>query len=59
MANSTGVAVLLSAVTTIIGFSVLIAPQIVVSVRSVGMTTVFEISSTIFSVILVPTLAGC
>ena len=60
MANSTGVAVLLSAVTTIIGFSVLIAPQIVTvsPIRSVGVTLVLGISSTLFlSVILVPTLA--
>lgn len=60
MTNSTGVAVLISAMTTIIGFSVLIAPQIVTvaPIRSVGMTLVIGISSTLFfSIILVPTLA--
>ena len=60
MTSSTGVAVLLSAMTTIIGFSVLIAPQIVTvsPIRSVGVTLVIGIASTlIFSIILVPTLA--
>ncbi|MDP6334264.1 MAG: MMPL family transporter [Candidatus Poseidoniaceae archaeon] len=60
MTSSTGVAVLLSAMTTIVGFSVLIAPQIVTvaPIRSVGVTLVIGIASTlIFSIILVPTLA--
>ena len=60
MTRSTGVAVFLSALTTIVGFSVLIAPQIVsVSpIRSVGVTLCIGIFSTlIFSIILVPTLA--
>tara|TARA_B110000444_G_scaffold256526_1_gene293033 strand:- start:295 stop:3162 length:2868 start_codon:yes stop_codon:yes gene_type:complete len=60
MTSSTGVAVLLSAMTTIVGFSVLIAPQIVnvAPIRSVGITLVIGIASTlIFSIILVPTLA--
>ena len=60
MASSTGVAVFLSAVTTIIGFSVLIAPQIVTvsPIRSVGVTLVLGIASTlVLSIILVPTLA--
>ena len=60
MTSSTGVAVFISAMTTIIGFSVLIAPQIVTvaPIRSVGMTLVIGISSTLFfSIILVPTLA--
>ena len=60
MTSSTGVAVLLSAMTTIVGFSVLIAPQIVTvsPIRSVGITLVIGIASTLmFSIILVPTLA--
>ena len=60
MTSSTGVAVFLSAVTTIVGFSVLILPQIVTiaPIRSVGVTLVLGIFSTlIFSIILVPTLA--
>ena len=60
MTSSTGVAVFISAVTTIIGFSVLILPQIVTiaPIRSVGVTLVLGIFSTlIFSIILVPTLA--
>ena len=60
MTSSTGVAVLLSAMTTIVGFSVLIAPQIVTvaPIRSVGVTLVLGIASTLmFSIILVPTLA--
>ncbi|MDP6865106.1 MAG: MMPL family transporter [Candidatus Poseidoniaceae archaeon] len=60
MANTTGIAVLLSAATTVIGFSVLIAPNIVsiVPIRSVGLTLVVGILSTlVFSMILVPTLA--
>jgi predicted RND superfamily exporter protein len=60
MASSTGVAVFLSAMTTIIGFSVLIAPSIVpiTPIRSVGLTLVIGIISTlIFSIILVPTLS--
>ena len=60
MASSTGVAVLLSAITTVIGFSVLIAPQIVTvaPIRSVGITLVLGIASTlVFSIILVPTIA--
>ena len=60
MTSSTGVAVFISAMTTIIGFSVLIAPQIVTvaPIRSVGMTLVIGIASTLFfSIILVPTLA--
>jgi hypothetical protein len=60
MASSTGVAVFLSAMTTIIGFSVLILPSIVpiTPIRSVGLTLVIGIISTlIFSIILVPTLA--
>ena len=60
MASSTGVAVFLSAMTTIIGFSVLMAPTIVpiTPIRSVGLTLVIGIISTlIFSIILVPTLA--
>ena len=60
MASSTGVAVFLSAVTTVIGFSVLIAPQIVTvaPIRSVGVTLVLGIASTlVFSIILVPTIA--
>jgi len=60
MTSSTGVAVFLSAMTTIIGFSVLIAPAIVpiTPIRSVGLTLVIGIFSTlIFSIILVPTLS--
>jgi predicted RND superfamily exporter protein len=60
MTRSTGVAVFLSAMTTVIGFSVLIAPNIVTvsPIRSVGITLVIGITSTlIFSIILVPTLA--
>ena len=60
MASSTGVAVLLSAITTVIGFSVLIAPQIVTvaPIRSVGVTLVLGIASTlVLSIILVPTIA--
>jgi predicted RND superfamily exporter protein len=60
MARSTGVAVFLSAMTTIVGFSVLIAPMIVpiAPIRSVGVTLVIGIASTlILSIVLVPTLA--
>jgi predicted RND superfamily exporter protein len=60
MTRSTGVAVFLSALTTIVGFSVLIAPQIVTiaPIRSVGVTLCIGILSTlVFSIILVPTLA--
>ena len=60
MTRSTGVAVFLSAMTTIVGFSVLIAPMIVPisPIRSVGITLVIGISSTlILSIVLVPTLA--
>ena len=60
MTRSTGVAVFLSAMTTIVGFSVLIAPLIVpiAPIRSVGVTLVIGISSTlVLSIILVPTLA--
>ena len=60
MASSTGVAVFLSAITTVIGFSVLIAPQIVTvsPIRSVGVTLVLGIASTlVLSIILVPTIA--
>ena len=59
MSRTTGVAVLVSAVTTIIGFSVLILPSIVsiIPIRSVGMTLVAGIVATlIFSMILVPVL---
>ncbi|RAH13703.1 MAG: hypothetical protein CMB20_004350 [Methanobacteriota archaeon] len=59
MSRTTGVAVLLSATTTIIGFSVLIMPSIVsiVPIRSVGLTLVAGILSTlVFSMILVPVL---
>ena len=59
MSRTTGVAVLVSAVTTIIGFSVLILPSIVsiIPIRSVGMTLVAGIIATlIFSMILVPVL---
>ena len=55
MSRTTGVAVLVSAVTTIIGFSVLILPSIVsiIPIRSVGMTLVAGIVATlIFSMIL-------
>ena len=60
MAGSTGVAVFLSALTTMVGFSVLIAPSIVniAPIRSVGLTLVVGILSTlVFSIILVPALA--
>lgn len=60
MTTSTGVAVFLSAMTTIVGFSVLMAPSIVpiTPIRSVGLTLVIGIFSTlVFSIILVPTLA--
>lgn len=60
MTRSTGVAVFLSAMTTIVGFSVLIAPMIVPisPIRSVGITLVIGIASTlILSIVLVPTLA--
>ena len=59
MSRTTGVAVLVSAITTIIGFSVLILPNIVsiIPIRSVGMTLVAGIVATlIFSMILVPVL---
>ena len=59
MTRTTGVAVFLSAVTTIVGFSVLIAPQIVsvIPIRSVGLTLCIGIFSTlVFSILLVPTL---
>ena len=60
MSRTTGVAVLVSAVTTIIGFSVLILPNIVsiIPIRSVGMTLVAGIMATlVFSMILVPVLS--
>ena len=60
MSRTTGVAVLLSAMTTIVGFSVLILPSIVsiVPIRSVGMTLVAGIFATlVFSMILVPVLS--
>ena len=60
MTKSTGVAVFLSALTTIIGFTVLIMPMIVPisPIRSVGATLVIGIAATLlFSVLLVPTLA--
>ena len=60
MTRSTGVAVFLSALTTIVGFSVLIAPAIVPisPIRSVGITLVIGIFSTlVLSIVLVPTLA--
>lgn len=60
MTRTTGAAVLLSATTTVIGFSVLMAPAIVpvTPIRSVGVTLVLGIASTlIFSLLLVPTLA--
>ena len=59
MSKTTGIAVLLSAATTVIGFSVLILPNIVpiIPIRSVGMTLVAGILATlIFSMILVPVL---
>lgn len=59
MSRTTGIAVLISAVTTIIGFSVLIMPNIVsiIPIRSVGMTLVAGIMATlVFSMILVPVL---
>ena len=59
MSRTTGVAVLVSAATTIIGFSVLILPNIVsiIPIRSVGMTLVAGIMATlVFSMILVPVL---
>jgi len=60
MSRTTGVAVLVSAITTIIGFSVLILPNIVsiIPIRSVGMTLVAGIMATlVFSMILVPVLS--
>jgi len=57
--STTGKAVLLSAVTTIIGFSVLAEPNLVpiIPMRTVGMTLVLGISITlILSTILVPVL---
>jgi len=60
MSKTTGVAVLVSAATTVIGFSVLILPNIVsiIPIRSVGMTLVAGIIATlVFSMILVPVLA--
>ncbi len=60
MSRTTGVAVLVSAATTIIGFSVLILPNIVsiIPIRSVGMTLVAGIMATlVFSMILVPVLS--
>ena len=60
MTRSTGVAVMLSGFTTIIGFSVLVAPMIVpiAPIRSVGITLVIGIGSTLLlSIVLVPTLA--
>ena len=59
MSRTTGVAVLLSAATTVVGFSVLIMPNIVpiIPIRSVGMTLVAGILATlVFSMILVPVL---
>ena len=59
MSKTTGVAVLVSAATTVIGFSVLILPNIVsiIPIRSVGMTLVAGIMATlVFSMILVPVL---
>ncbi len=59
MSRTTGVAVLISAATTVIGFSVLILPNIVsiIPIRSVGMTLVAGIIATlVFSMILVPVL---
>ena len=60
MSRTTGIAVLVSAATTIIGFSVLILPNIVsiIPIRSVGMTLVAGIMATlVFSMILVPVLS--
>jgi len=60
MSRTTGVAVFISAMTTIVGFSVMIMPAIVpvIPIRTVGMTLVIGIMCTlIFSIILVPTLA--
>ncbi len=60
MSRTTGVAVFLSAFTTIVGFSVMILPAIVpvIPIRTVGMTLVIGILCTlVFSIILVPTLA--
>ncbi|MGY8670410.1 MAG: efflux RND transporter permease subunit [Candidatus Poseidoniales archaeon] len=60
MTKSTGVAVVLSALTTVVGFAVLIAPAIVpiIPIRSVGLTLVVGILSTlVFSIIMVPVLA--
>lgn len=60
MSRTTGVAVFLSAMTTIVGFSVMILPAIVpvIPIRTVGMTLVIGIMCTLlFSIILVPTLA--
>jgi len=59
MSRTTGVAVLISAATTVVGFSVLILPSIVpiIPIRSVGMTLVAGIMATlVFSMILVPVL---
>ena len=59
MSRTTGIAVLISAATTVIGFSVLILPNIVsiIPIRSVGMTLVAGIIATlVFSMILVPVL---
>ena len=60
MTKSTGVAVVISAMTTVVGFAVLIAPAIVpiIPIRSVGLTLVVGILSTlVFSIIMVPVLA--
>ena len=60
MSKTTGVAVFISAFTTMVGFSVMIMPAIVpvIPIRTVGMTLVIGIMCTlIFSIILVPTLA--
>ena len=59
MSRTTGVAVFISAATTVVGFSVLILPSIVpiIPIRSVGMTLVAGILATlVFSMILVPVL---
>ena len=59
MSRTTGIAVLISAATTVVGFSVLILPSIVpiIPIRSVGMTLVAGIMATlVFSMILVPVL---
>ena len=59
MSKTTGIAVLISAATTVVGFSVLILPNIVsiIPIRSVGMTLVAGIMATlVFSMILVPVL---